>query len=270
MARSWNPRKVARMHASAFDELAQDYDAAFTDSLVGRALRDIVWARIDANFRNCRRVLELGCGTGEDAVRLATRGTWVVATDVSPQMLEIAREKARSAGCAERIEFHCVAMERLSSAIGERQFDGVLSNFGAVNCVADLPQLVADASKRVVANGKLLWVILGRYVPWEWMWYGFHGTWHKAWRRLTPGGVLWRGLRVSYPVPREMIRLLRPTFEIDRLSPLGFALPPSYAAPWIERSSGAFSLLRRLELWGQPFSALARLSDHYIIEATRR
>lgn len=258
------------MHANAFDELAKDYDAAFTDSPVGRALRDVVWARIDPTFRDCRTVLELGCGTGEDAVRLARGGARVVATDASSQMLEMAREKADSAGCADRIEFRCVAMERLSSVIGARRFDGILSNFGAVNCAADLPQLVADISERVVADGKLLWVILGRYVPWEWGWYLSHGTWDKAWRRLTSGGVEWRGLRVSYPTPCEMMRLLRPTFEIDRLAPLGFALPPSYAAGWIERSSKAFALLRNVECWGQRFSALAHVSDHYIVEATRR
>lgn len=258
------------MGPSAFDELAKDYDAAFTDSPVGRSLRDVVWARIDHTFRDCRRVLELGCGTGEDAVRLARAGVHVVATDASGQMVEIAREKARTACCAERIEFHCVPMENLASVIGGQAFDGVLSNFGAVNCAADLPQLVADISQRVVVNGKLLWVILGRYVPWEWMWYGLRGTWGKAWRRLTPGGVLWRGIRVSYPAPREVIRLLRPAFEIDRLAPLGFALPPSYAAGWIECSPRAFALLRRMEMYGQRFSALANVSDHYIVEATRR
>ena len=69
------------MSGHAFDELASTYDATFTDTIVGKALRETVWARLEQTFRSSRRVLELGCGTGEDAVRLASSGIRVVATD---------------------------------------------------------------------------------------------------------------------------------------------------------------------------------------------
>ena len=44
------------------------------------------------------RVLELNCGTGEDAVHLARRGVRVLATDNSPRMLAAARSKIARAG----------------------------------------------------------------------------------------------------------------------------------------------------------------------------
>ncbi len=44
------------------------------------------------------RVLEVGCGTGTNAVLLAQRGFKVVAVDLSPRAIELAREKARAAG----------------------------------------------------------------------------------------------------------------------------------------------------------------------------
>jgi ubiquinone/menaquinone biosynthesis C-methylase UbiE len=258
------------VNAQAFDDLAARYDATFTGTVLGRALRELVWSRLDDAFRSCRRLIELGCGTGEDALRLARRGTRVVAIDASPAMIEVAREKALSGGCADRIEFHCAAMEDFVVALEERSFDGVLSNFGAVNCIRDLPALVAGVARALAPGGRLLWVIMGKHVPWEWVWYLLRGRWRKAWRRLTPGGANWRGVTIFYPAPGDMARLLSPLFTVDRVSPLGFALPPSYAAAWLERSPRAVALLGRLEGRVQNCSALASLSDHYIIEATRR
>src|SRR5262245_22665860 len=90
---------------AAFDDLASAYDAAFTTSALGRTLRPLAWTRLDALLSGSRRVLEIGCGTGEDAIRLARRGVDVLATDPSPSMLLVAAAKASQAGCADRIEF---------------------------------------------------------------------------------------------------------------------------------------------------------------------
>lgn len=253
----------------AFDGVAADYDATFTDTALGRALRDLVWSRLDQTFAACHRVLDLGCGTGEDALCLARRGKRVIGIDASARMVHVAREKARAADCAPQMDFHCVTMENLGTVLDGENFDGVLSNFGAVNCVRDLPALIATIADRLTPGGRLLWVVMGRYVPWEWLWYGLRGETGKAWRRLSRGGADWRGLTVCYPTPAEMSRLLSPWFAVNRVSPLGFALPPSYAGAWLQRSPRMFALLRRVEAAVQGCSALAALSDHYMIEAVR-
>lgn len=257
------------MNVSAFDELARDYDVKFTGSPVGRALRAVVWARLQEALRPCRTVLELGCGTGEDAIWLASRGLNVLASDASAGMIEIARGKAEAAGCADRIEFRCFPMEQARVELADRGFDAVLSDFGAVNCVRDLASLAAEVSALVRPGGRLLWVIMGKYVPWEWAWYLARGEWARAWRRARAGGVSWRGIQVVYPTPAEVIRALRPSFRVTRLTPLGLALPPSYAAAWVDRSPAALALLGAVEAACRRASTLAWLSDHYIVEATR-
>jgi SAM-dependent methyltransferase len=253
----------------AFDDMAGTYDATFTDTTVGRALREIVWSRFDQVFRPSQRILELGCGTGEDAVQLASRGLRVVATDSSSQMIRVARRKALIGNCQERIEFRCLAMEDIGSLADGDLFDGVLSNFGAVNCVRDLQALVADVAARLAPGAPLLWVVMGRHAPWEWSWYLMKGRWRKAWRRLRPGGSEWRDLTISYPTPAQVRSLLLPHFEVTRLAPLGVALPPSYASAWLDRSPFAAKVLTRLERWAQRSSLLASWSDHFMVEAVR-
>jgi SAM-dependent methyltransferase len=254
----------------AFDELAGSYDASFTDTPVGRALREIVWTRMERLFRRGHRVLELGCGTGEDAVCLAERGVRVVATDPSSRMLQIARAKATAHRCGTRIEFRCHGMQDLDAFSEGERFDGVLSNFGAVNCVADLPALLSSLAAQLVPGAPLLFVVMGRMAPWEWLWYLPRGQAGKAWRRLTPGGVHWRGMTISYPTPSEMERALAIHFEVTRVAPLGFVLPPSYAAAWLDHSPGMLKILARLESWAQRSRLLASWSDHFIIEARKK
>ena len=55
-------------------------------------------------FQPGDQVLELGCGTGEDAIWLAKRGVRVLATDGSPAMLEATARKAQAEGVSELIE----------------------------------------------------------------------------------------------------------------------------------------------------------------------
>lgn len=261
-------RESYALHAAAFDGLAADYDADFTATPLGGLLRALVWSRLDCILAADARVLDLGCGTGEDAVRLASRGARVVALDASPAMVRVAAAKAAQRGCSERTEFHCAPAERLGEVLGDAVFDGVISNFGALNCVADLPALAREVAARVRPGGRLVWVLMGRHVPWEWAWYLLRADARRAARRLS-GRTRWRGLEIHYPTPSAVSAALRPSFRVDALRPLGFALPPSYAAAWLNRHPRLLSALARLEHLGRRSALLAWVADHYIVEATR-
>ncbi len=197
-------------------------------------------------------------------------GARVVATDPSAQMIQMARRKALIGNCEQRIEFRCLPMEDIGSFADGDVFDGVLSNFGAVNCVQNLQALVADVADRLTPGAPLLWVVMGAPCSvGNGCGYLARGQWRKAWRRRRPGGIEWRGLTISYPTPARMRALLLPYFTVTRLAPLGVALPPSYAAAWLDRSPFAATVLTRLERWAQRSSMLASWSDHFIVEAVR-
>ena len=252
-------------NSAAFDGKAQDYDAEFTATALGSVLRVRVWERLSVVFAGRERLLELGCGTGEDAVWLARAGHRVVAVDASAEMIGVARQKALAAGCAGRIEFHCLPMERLRELPGEKQFDGVFSNFGAINCVGDLAGLSRTLAELLVPGAPLLFVAMGRYVPWEWVWFLAHGDRQRAFRRLHREGCQWRGLTIHYPTPGALKRALAPQFTTRRRSALGFFLPPSYAGAWLERSP---AVVRMLEVMERATSRVtAGLADHFVLEA---
>src|SRR5437660_1167164 len=114
------------MTAAAFDILAARYDELWTETAAGRAQRELVWREVDPLFRPGMRVLDLGCGTGADAAHYAERGVAVDAVDASAAMVE--RANARVGLTARVLPVEAVG------ALSE-SFDGVLSNFGVLNCV---------------------------------------------------------------------------------------------------------------------------------------
>jgi SAM-dependent methyltransferase len=255
--------------ASPFDALAGAYDETFTHTDLGRRLRSAVWRHLDAAFAPPARVLELGCGTGEDALHLASRGIQVVATDASAAMVDETARKAREAGLDSLVTARVLSFDELLPAgtfLGP--IDGAFSDFGAVNCAAD-PAALAGALSRLLAPGSpLLLVAMGRYVPWEWAWFLWRAEPARAFRRLARGGVTWRGLAVRYPSPRQLASAFSPWFRRRKLVALGTLLPPSYAAPSIAPRTLAF--FDRWERRLERAAPLAWLADHYLLEMERR
>src|SRR5262245_11823273 len=124
---------MASVVAAAFDREAAVYDATFGRNPVGRLFRHTFQERLRRLFPAGSRVVDLGCGTGEDALFLAARGVNVLGLDPSAGMVEACRAKAVLFGIpADRARFEVGPAESVAGA-----FDGAYSDFGALNC-ADL------------------------------------------------------------------------------------------------------------------------------------
>lgn len=76
-----------------------------------------------------RRALELGCGTGTNAVALASQGFEVTAVDCSPTALQLAREKAIAAG----VEIEWIEADVHNFGAGLKPFDLVFDR-GCYHC----------------------------------------------------------------------------------------------------------------------------------------
>jgi SAM-dependent methyltransferase len=246
---------------SPFDALAVDYDDTFTNSSVGAAMRGSVWRRMDVLWPAGSRVLELNCGTGVDADWLGRRGVVVVATDAAAEMVAVAQRRG--------VDARQVRAESIAELAVLGPFDGALSNFGGLNCVAGLGDVVDGLAACVRPGGSALLCIMGPVVPWEWIWFLLHRQPRKAFRRFARV-TWWRGMPIRYPSIRSTRRLLAPGFEVNRVWALGVLIPPSYAEPWARRHPRALAWLaqteRRIERW----PGVAQLADHYVVEVTRR
>jgi len=255
--------------SAAFEAAAAGYDRQFTDTVIGTLLRRAVWRRIDAHFAASARVLEMNCGTGEDAVHLARRGVRVLATDAAASMVALTAARAEREGLRERVEVAQLSWEQLDR-LEQHGFDGVLSNFGGLNCVADIESIRKPLAQRLRPGAVAVLCLMGPLVPWEWLWFTLRGEPRKAWRRLARGGASWRGLRIRYPSIGRLRRSLAPEFEPLRVAAIGALVPPPYTESWSARHPGLLRLLDRWERRLETLPPLPWLADHYLLELRRR
>lgn len=223
----------------AFDELAPDYDQDFTATLIGRLQREAVWRTLDGAFPEDGKLLDLGCGTGEDAVRLARRGARVHGIDVSAGMIQRAHERAAIEGLAGRLTFQALPLERLHEAPFET-FDGAYSNFSAVNCVEDLEPLAAALADRVAPGGRVALVLMNRRCLWETLLYPLTFHLHRGCRRRAQGWTEASDssdvFRVHYPSVGAVERAFAPEFRLERAPGIGVLTPPIYLEPLARRA----------------------------------
>ncbi|MCU1259695.1 MAG: Methyltransferase type 11 [Bryobacterales bacterium] len=246
------------MNAVGFDTLASRYDQLWTYSAAGRGQRRAVWSCADTLFQAGDRILDVGCGTGRDALHFIRAGIGVEAIDSSVEMVGIARKRG--------IDASVLSAENLDALEGP--FDGIFSNFGALNCVADLPALRASFARLIPPGGHLVICLLGRVCAWETIWYLLHARPGKAFRRWSgESRSASLGLRIAYPRARVLQRGFAPDFELMSWCGIGLAVPPSYA-PRLPRS--AVRLLAMLDRHLAHRRGLRALADHRLFVFARK
>lgn len=113
-----------------------------------------------ARLREGSRVLDIASGSGEPAVTAARKvgaGGLVVATDQSPAMLALARERAAALGLR-NIKFVVTGAQEL--AVEERGFDAALCRWGLM-FVGDLDAALRRIAQLLCAEGRFATAVWG-------------------------------------------------------------------------------------------------------------
>jgi SAM-dependent methyltransferase len=193
-----------------FDAIAPAYASLWSSAPEGSAQRRQVWEYIDPLFRSSARVLDLGCGIGDDALHLSQMGVDVHAMDASEKMVEIARSRG--------VDARRLAIESLGEIDGA--YSGALSNFGALNCVRRLEPVAGDLAKLLAPGAPLAICVMGRFCWRETVASLLKGDFVRAVRRWK-GQARWRGIEVRYWSARQIRIAFAPQFQIIRRIPIG-------------------------------------------------
>lgn len=93
-----------------------------------------------------KRILEIGCGIGTDAISFAEQGAHVTACDLSPVSVAQARSHAEAAGVSSQIDFLVADAQRLREYLEPQPFDLIYS-CGVLHHMPE-PERVLDQIKR--------------------------------------------------------------------------------------------------------------------------
>ena len=264
---------VLRPAASAFDAMAERFDGRFGEWASVTAQRGAVRRELLAAFRPGGHVLELGGGTGVDALWLAEQGYQVTLTDPSPAMVAISGQRLATVDGQALVlaaeDLDAWSVER--AARGEPLFDGAFSNFAPLNCVEDLAPVGRGLARALRPGAPLLLVIFGIASPGEILVECLRGRPGQALRRWRRGPVHARlgqcHFHVRYHRSHEVIAALHPYFRLVRRVGIGVFVPPSAAEPWISRHPRLLAAMEELDrLAARP---LALLGDHILYHFER-
>jgi ubiquinone/menaquinone biosynthesis C-methylase UbiE len=141
-------RREQEFHAA----LAENFDAPAMPPLPGDHLEEALFAR--AGRLAGQRVLEAGCGTGDVTLQLLERGAQVTALDVSPRMIEIARERAERFIPDASVEWQVAPVEE--TGFSASTFDVAVGKW--ILHHADIPRSAAELARVLRPEGRGLFI----------------------------------------------------------------------------------------------------------------
>jgi ubiquinone/menaquinone biosynthesis C-methylase UbiE len=216
---------------ATYDEITYWYDEAIRSGTFAEFHEFVISSLLDlvGDLRGLR-VLDLACGQGVVARRLAERGATVVGVDISAAMLDLARYYERS-----ELRGITYRQEDAGSLAGlaDESFDGVVCNMALMD-IADLPACLDSVARVLRPGGSFVFSIVPPFfqTPGSPRWVRENGKivglevrnyfTEGYWRRDNPEGV--RGKVGAYhrTLSTYVNELVRAGLAIER-----FVEPPA-------------------------------------------
>lgn len=260
----------------SFDISAALYDDVFTNSRIGKLQRNLVYNYLKKALPVDQKldILEINCGTGQDAIWMANQGHRIIATDISSEMIVVANRKLTSA--SNPPEFRQLDINKLEETHFDNSFDLIFSDFGGLNCLspAQLEKFFISAEKKLKPNGKIIGILMPKHCMLENLYFILKGNFRKAFRRNTDtviiANVEGTNVKTWYYNPKDIIQKCNQHFKINKVKPIGIFIPPSYLEPFFKNKLRLLKVLQKLDSFFTRFSFLSKYSDHYIISLSKR
>jgi 2-polyprenyl-3-methyl-5-hydroxy-6-metoxy-1,4-benzoquinol methylase len=232
-----------------------------------------MWRWLDLTFAPGARLIDIGCGTGLDANRMARLGHYVTAIDWSPQMVHRTRDRAEREGLSSRVQALAIGAHELCR-LDDGLYDGAYSNLGPLNCVPDLAAVSRECERLIKPGGVLLFTVIGRVCPWEIAHYLCRGKWARVKiryaRDFVPVGMNQHTVWTRYYGPREFYRAFRAGFRLVHFRGLCVFAPPPYVTVLRDHHARWYERLWHIDRLTCGWPLLRGMGDHFLIVMRKR
>lgn len=258
---------------AVFDRLAADYDETLAGAgTLLHTLRRQNQERLEQLFPPGAWVLELGCGTGEEALHLAERGCQVWGIDLSPGMIARAQEKARARKLEGRVRFRVLeagAVAQLHDEIPPERLTGAWSGLGVINQEPQLDALREGLASLLKPSGRFFVQGLNNRSYFERLYGLKHLDLSLSRSREQEGqgvvGFMEQAERLSTPylAPQQLADRFKPFFSVDKAIALNPLLPSLRLRSTYPRHLKLFERLAPLQKWVELDPWWVRETDLY-------
>jgi ubiquinone/menaquinone biosynthesis C-methylase UbiE len=260
--------------STAYNRFAEQYDALLSENRINRYMRQQVMREHLGAFHEGDRLLEIGCGTGDEALALASKGCEVVAIDPSEEMLKLGKEKASRSSFGHRVTFlkgYGRDIARLLGELGDASFHGAYSSF-SLSYERDLNQVRDSLARLLKPGGSLIVTLMNRLCATEFAiaTVALHPS--LAGRRLSPiiahkvGAV---STEVFSRTVAEVKRVFARFFDLREVRALPAALPPPYLNRIVRRFPSMIDMLEKIDPASGRLPLVRYLGDHSLFKFRR-
>jgi SAM-dependent methyltransferase len=289
---------------TAFDSVAGEYDGDLGNNEIVQRFRSELWKMVSATVPMGSRLLDLGCGTGLDAVHFASLGYQVTATDWSPEMVSRTSRRIADAGLQSMASSVLIGAHELASLAGS-EFDAIYSDLGPLNCVPEsdmdkdpisaghptetsltlarltgrpqqlsLSETATACAAAIKPGGVLVASVIGRVCPWEMLYYSAKGQPRRAMTRFSRGSVpvplngetVW----TTYYTPGRFYKAFAKDFNLRSYRALGLFAPPPYLIGAWRRARQICSTAARIDAVAGTLPGLRNAGDHFLMVMSSR
>ena len=253
--------------ASAFDSASEEYDFTIRRNFINTWIRKRSLQVLRKLVRPDDLLLEVGCGTGAEAMEVSSWVSGIVATDISIRMTDLVRAKAEARGIGSKVvpvTVSAAEIARVRETIGDRKLRVAYSFNGALNCEPDLGDFVCQLHLLLEPEGYFVCSVRNTTCASEMISHGLVLQFAKATpRRVQPTMVSVGGVDIpsTYFSPSEFVRRFEPYFHPVEIIGLPALLPPAYLNDYYMKLRGVFPLLERLEPALSGMAPFNRLGD---------
>jgi len=260
--------------AGAFTGQSALFDDLYgTDTIIAYK-RERVRSHVLKYLKPGSSILELNCGTGEDAVYLARQGFKVHATDLSAGMLNQAKQKVAKYRLSDFVSFEQCSYAKLAELHNNGPYDYIFSNFAGLNCTGELDKVLESFPSLLNNGGVVTLVILPKFCLWETLLL-FKGKFRTAFRRFFSANG--RDAKIGdnhfkcwYYNPSYITRQLKNTFDVLSIEGLCTIVPPSYLEGFAEQHPKLYRFLVKWENRLKTAWPWNSIGDYYIISLKKK
>jgi SAM-dependent methyltransferase len=239
--------------AEAFDSASEEYDYTIRSNFINRWIRQRSIEELLEYAHPDDVLLEVGCGTGAEAMEISRRVAGIVATDISPAMIALLRRKVESKRGRHNIsalQLGAAEISRASQSLPNGRTRLAYSFNGALNCEPSIERFPAELAKVTEDEGYFICSIRNTLCLSEALVHGLFLQFDRmAPRKRQPIMVSVGGLDIPsyYYPPARFARFFSPQFRVRKTIGLPAILPPAYLSDAYFKARSILSFVERIE-----------------------
>ncbi len=239
--------------SEAFDSASEEYDYSISHNYINSWVRKRSIEEVLRLVGLADTLIEVGCGTGAEAIQLVKHVKVILATDISEAMVELVAKKAQ----ARHLEGRILPFRVRASEIGQVRslLDGGMARLaysfnGALNCEPDMAGFVSGLADVLPIGGYFVCSVRNTLCAWEAVSLAGlvkYGRIVSRRRRPIMVSVGGHDIPATYYSPKEFERFFSPRFDLVRKVGLPSVMPPAYLNSYFLKLGPFATFLRETE-----------------------